>query len=354
MRRILITGGAGFVGTAMALALRSEAEVAVVSLDNLKRRGSERNVEQLRASGITFVHGDIRCPEDLRAAGDTDVIIECSAEPSVLAGYGGSPEYVVNTNLMGTLHCLEHARRCGAAVVFLSTSRVYPIAPLHRLAYTEGETRFQLAANQPMPGASERGIAEDFPLDGARSMYGATKLCSELMLLEYAEMYGIPAIVNRCGVLSGPGQMGKTDQGFVALWVARHLFGGPLAYIGFGGTGKQVRDVLHIDDLTALIRHELDHLESLAGETFNVGGGLERSVSLRELTDLCVEVTGTALPIGATPETRPADVPIYITDTRRVEAATGWSPKRRIEDVVGDTWTWLRDNTPALRPYFLG
>jgi len=354
VRRILITGGAGFVGTALALALRRAAEVSVVCLDNLKRRGAELNVQRLRAGGATFVHGDIRCPEDLRAAGDMDVIVECSAEPSVLAGYGGSPEYVVNTNLTGTLHCLEHARRCSAAVIFLSTSRVYPIAALNRLAYTEGETRFELAAGQPMPGASDRGIAEDFPLDGARSMYGATKLCSELMLLEYAGMYGIPAIVNRCGVISGPGQMGKTDQGFVALWVARHLFGGPLAYIGFGGTGKQVRDVLHIDDLTALIRHQLDYLELLAGQTFNVGGGLERSVSLRELTDLCAEATGTALPIGAEPETRPADVPIYITDTRRVEATTGWSPERRIDDVVGDTCTWLRDNASALRPYFSG
>lgn len=264
MQCILVTGGAGFVGARIAVGLREQGVAArVVALDNLKRRGSELNLNRLRAAGVEFLHGDIRQPADIAAAGAVDCIIECSAEPSVLAGYDGSPEYVAHTNLTGTLHCLEHARRHGAAVLFLSTSRVYPIAAIAGLRYRETETRFELLPEQDLPGVSESGIAENFPLEGPRSLYGATKLCSELILQEYLEMYGLRGVINRCGVIAGPGQMGKVDQGVAVLWMARHLYGGALQYIGYGGAGRQVRDLVHVDDILRLVLVQIERILSL-------------------------------------------------------------------------------------------
>jgi CDP-paratose 2-epimerase len=247
-RSILVTGGAGFVGSNLALKLKQRyPELQVATLDNLKRRGSELNISRLQQAGVKFIHGDIRNREDLPQFG-IDLILECSAEPSVLAGYDNSLSYLLNTNLVGTLNCLELARKQQAGFIFLSTSRVYSIEALNSMCYSEAETRFVLSDEQPYPGASAFGVAENFCLQGARSLYGATKLASELFVEEYVSAFSLKAIVNRCGVITGPWQMGKVDQGVFALWMARHYFRGERSYIGYGGTGKQVRDFLHIDD----------------------------------------------------------------------------------------------------------
>ena len=282
-RRVLVTGGAGFVGSALALRARQAwPDAAVTAFDNLRRRGSELNLARLRAAGVAFVHGDIRNPADLTPLGrELDLLLECSAEPSVLAGYDGDPSYVIDTNLVGTIHCLELARKAGAAVLFLSTSRVYPIAALNDIRTDEAETRFEIAGAQTLPGVSPAGISEDFPLHGTRSIYGATKLASELLIAEYHEAFGVRTLVNRCGVIAGPWQMGKVDQGVFSLWMARHLKGGTLTYNGWNGLGKQVRDLLHIDDLADLVVTQVDAFETLDGQMFNAGGGRACSLSLQ-------------------------------------------------------------------------
>lgn len=296
------------------------------------------------------MHGDVRVREDVLAVGDVRLIVDCAAEPSVLAGIGEAPDYVIQTNLNGTVHCLELARRCKADVVFLSTSRVYPAAPINGLRYAEGETRFVLAEQQDVPGASGRGVAETFPLDGVRSLYGASKLASELLVQEYRAAYDVRAIIDRCGVLTGPWQMGKVDQGVVVLWVARHVYGGRLSYIGFGGSGKQVRDVLHVQDLFDLLQLQLARIAELDGEVFNVGGGPEISVSLRELTDLCRRHTGSTIPIDAVGEDRPNDLICYLSDCRKVTAATGWRPRIGTEEIVAEIARWITDHHEQLRP----
>jgi CDP-paratose 2-epimerase len=350
-RRVLVTGGAGFVGSALALrARRNWPDAHIVALDNLRRRGSELNLARLRDAGVAFVHGDIRTPSDLAPLGrDLDLLLECSAEPSVLAGYDGDPSYVVDTNLGGTVHCLELARRAGAALVFLSTSRVYPIAALNAISTTDAATRFEIAVPQALPGVSAAGIADDFPLQGARSIYGATKLASELLIAEYRAAFGLRAIVNRCGVIAGPWQMGKVDQGVFSLWMARHLQGGTLTYNGWNGEGKQVRDLLHVDDLADLVDMQVAQLDALDGETFNVGGGRACSLSLQETTALCREITGRDIPITPVPETRVADVKLYITDNARVTRATGWAPQRTPQDVLRDLHAWMSDHADALQ-----
>ena len=355
-RSVLITGGAGFAGSNLALWFKQRYPASrVVALDNLKRRGSELNLARLRDHGVEFLHGDIRNPEDLRLdAYGIDLILECSAEPSVLAGYGEAPDYLINTNLLGTINCLELARRTGAAMIFLSTSRVYPISTLNSLRTSEAATRFVLTADQTIPGASEDGIAEQFPLEGSRSLYGTTKLCSELVIQEYGAMYGLRYVINRCGVLTGPWQMGKVDQGVFALWVAMHYFGGELSYIGWGGEGKQVRDLLDIADLADLIAIELDDLDRLNGQTFNVGGGTAVSLSLQETTQLCQKITGQKVMIHNIAVNRPADLRLYVTDHRRVTQATGWTPQRTPEDTLGSIFRWIKEAEPLVRHLWLG
>jgi CDP-paratose 2-epimerase len=353
MRNILVTGGSGFIGTHVALTLKSRyPDATVYALDNLRRRGSEGNVERLVSRGVTFVHGDVRNPEDLSQFHALDALIECSAEPSVHAGRGNDTSYVVHTNLTGAYHCLEVARRTDAFFLFLSTSRVYPMAALRNLHLREEPTRFAIEAEQPLPGVSVEGISEDFPLTGARSLYGTTKLAAELLIAEYHDMFGLPYVINRCGVIAGPGQMGKVDQGFVTLWVARHVYGIPLAYIGYGGKGKQVRDVLHVGDLCDLIAWQLENRDAVNGTVFQVGGGNRLSTSLAELTERCQSLVGKTVPIEARPETRAADVPWYITDARRIQRVSGWAPKRSLDVILDDIYRWIRDDKERLASVF--
>ncbi len=345
----LVTGGAGFVGSTLALALKRDVDgVAVTALDNLRRRGSELAIDRLEAGGVTFVHGDVRSADDLAAAGPFDVLIECSAESSVHAGYDGSSSYVIDTNLMGAARCLEAARRHDAAVVFLSTSRVYSIPALRALPLERRGTRLALPDASAGPGWSVRGIAEGFSTAGTRSLYGTTKLAAELLVEEFHAMYGVPTIVNRCGLIAGPWQMGRADQGLIAFWAARHEYGGPLAYTGFGGEGLQVRDVLHVADLYDLVRRQLAAPARYAGQTFNAGGGAAHSVSLVELTAKCQARAGRTMAIGSVPETREFDIPSYVTDNTAVTAATGWTPTRGVDVVLDDVFGWLREYRAVL------
>lgn len=347
---ILITGGAGFVGSSLAVHLAHRQRGVIVALDNLHRRGSELTLDRLQSAGVRFVHGDIRVREDLEAAGGFDVVIECSAEPSVHAGQSGSPSYVVGTNLIGTINCLEAARRNRAGLIFLSTSRVYPIDPLCGLPLRHGESRMYLDEAAGGEGWSHAGITTAFPLKGRRSLYGATKLASELLIEEYRHLGDMPAIVNRCGVIAGPWQMGKVDQGFICLWAARHLWGSQLSYTGFGGSGLQVRDILHIDDLCDLIDLQLQHLTEWSGAVLNVGGGPNASVSLRELTAMCERRSGRRLEIEGVADTSSVDVPYYVTDNAEVTRLCKWKPQRNVDAVLDDVFAWLNAGAIHLRP----
>jgi CDP-paratose 2-epimerase len=344
---VLITGGAGFVGGNLAVALAAR-DWEVTAFDSLHRRGSELNLPRLREAGVRFVHGDVRDLDDLLEVGAIDALVECSAEPSVLAGVDGSPDFVVRTNLVGAYHCLELARRHDAFVVFLSTSRVYPIAALEDLLHEEAATRFELTDAQVTSGASSRGIGEAFPLAGPRTMYGATKLAAELLIEEYRASYDLRAVVDRCGVIAGPWQMGRVDQGVFTHWMLSHVLERPLRYIGYGGTGKQVRDLLHVDDLVELIDEQLGAPETWDGGLFNVGGGRECSLSLVETTALCRELTGNDVPVAAADETRPGDVRIYLSDCSLLFSTTTWRPRRTPRQVLADIQGWIEANEHAV------
>jgi CDP-paratose 2-epimerase len=346
-----VTGGAGFVGASLCVALADrQPDDDIVALDNLHRRGSELNLPRLLAAGVRFVEADVRNPDDLLAVGPIDALVECSAEPSVLAGtQGDDPDYAVRTNLFGAFHCLELARRHDAQVVFLSTSRVYPVSTLLSIRLEEGPTRFQIAKGAQTDGVTTAGISEDLPLGGSRTLYGTTKLGAELLIEEYAATYGLPTVVNRCGVLAGPWQMGKVDQGVFTYWMLAHAFRRPLRYIGFGGSGKQVRDLLHVADLVDLVAEQLAEPERWAGVTVNVGGGPEVSLSLLETTALCAEITGTRLKVEASGDERPGDVPLYISDCARLFGLTAWRPRHSAGQILEDIFRWIRDNERAVQ-----
>ena len=347
---MLITGGAGFVGSNLAVTLRARhPSWNVVALDNLRRRGSELNLPRLADAGVRFVHGDVRARADLMTLDPVDALIECSAEPSALAGLDGDASYVVGSNLVGAHNCLELAARDGAQFLFLSTSRVYPYATLDRAAYREGPTRFELEPQQELPGLSREGVSERFPLDGPRTLYGATKLAAELLVAEYRASFGLRTAIDRCGVIAGPWQMGKVDQGVFTYWLLAHYFGRALRYIGYGGTGKQVRDLLHVDDLADLIEDQLLRPGHWDGATVNVGGGPECSLSLRETTEICSELTGRRMSVTESSEARPGDVRIYLSDCARLHERTDWRPQRGPRRVLEDIFAWVSGNEGAVR-----
>lgn len=348
--KILITGGAGFVGSNLGIELKTKYPTyEITALDNLKRRGSELNLNRFHEHNIQFIHADIRNAEDLQEVEAFDILIDASAEPSVLAGITSPITQVVNNNLVGTLNCLELAKKFDAKFIFLSTSRVYPIKNLENALFEEKESRFTWTNNQELGGISAKGISEDFSLTGSRSFYGMTKLASELLIQEYNELLGMKTVINRCGVITGPYQMGKVDQGVVVLWAARHFWKQKLNYIGYGGEGKQTRDILHVKDLFNLIDWQIHNIESINGELFNVGGGNECSISLQELTKICEEVSGNQIEIQKVIENRSADIRIYVTDNTKVTERTGWKPTYTPKAIMEEIFEWLKNNETQLK-----
>lgn len=343
MKSILVTGGAGFVGSNLAIHLKNSIEnCKITALDNLYRKGSELNLPRLEKNGIEFINGDVRKISDLRKAGKIDFLIECSAEPSVLAGSDGNTGYLIDTNLNGAINCAELCRENNAGMIFLSTSRVYPIAPLVNASITETQTRYEFDDTQKVPGLSRKGVAEDFPMPGERSLYGATKYSAEIILNEYRSLFKLPIVINRCGVIAGPWQFGKADQGIAAFWLAAHIFKKQLKYIGFGGSGKQVRDFMHIDDLARLVSIQIASPEKFSNENFfNAGGGLSTSASLLELTSICEKISGNKISITPEPAMRYADIPVYISDHSRLSDFCDWKPEKTMEDILGDIHEWI-------------
>jgi len=346
---ILVTGGAGFVGSSLALHLKGRhSRARIVCMDNLYRRGSELNIPRLQAAGVGFVKGDIRFAKEF-PPGPFEFILECSAEPSVLAGYAESPDYLMETNFLGTYRCLEQARHWKSKFLFFSTSRVYPLQILEQHPWVEQSTRF-VWSDAPGAAISSRGVREDCPMTGSRSLYGLTKFASEGLIEEYRSGFGLRAAVNRCSVIAGPWQMGKVDQGVIALWVLRHYFSKPLKYIGYGGAGKQVRDLLHIADLAELVEEQISGFDRWDGWVGNVGGGLDVSVSLQELTAACQKIVGREVPVGSEPENRQADLRIFLADCTRLFKQTQWRPKRGVDRIVTDVFEWVRAHEKALQP----
>ena len=347
---ILITGICGFAGSSIAKAmLLGHSNLQIVGLDNFSRKGSELNVSELTKLGIDLIRGDIRSQSDIDGLPKVDWVIDCAANPSVLAGIDGqsSSRQLMEHNLLGSINLLEYCKNQKAGLILLSTSRVYSASELAALPVKSSTNdRFELQ-DCYVSGASSLGISEEFPTTAPLSLYGASKLASETLILEYGECFDFPIWVNRCGVLAGAGQFGKVDQGIFSYWIHSFRENKPLKYIGFQGTGHQVRDALHPNDLVPLVTRQMLEPDWEAPKIINLGGGVQNSMSLKELSSWCGYRFGQN-EVVASQEERSMDAPWIVMDSTTAQNAWNWSVKTEIEQILEEIANHAETN-----PYWL-
>jgi len=335
--KVLITGICGFVGSTIARSWLEAAEgVTVYGMDNLARPGSELNRGRLQQLGVRLFHGDIRQASDFESLPAVDWVIDAAANPSVLAGVDGqtSSRQLIEHNLLGTVNILEYCKRHGAGFILLSTSRVYSIPPLAGLEVELRGEAFRLKGGQTLPvGVSEAGVSEAFSTEPPLSLYGSSKLTSELLALEYGATFGFPVWINRCGVLAGAGQFGRADQGIFAYWVNAWRGKRPLSYIGFGGSGAQVRDCLHPRDLLPLLLKQAAPNAAARTRVVNLGGGTQSAISLAELSGWCRERFG-GHDVSGVDEVRRFDIPWLIMDSGLAGEIWGWRPQTPLNEIL--------------------
>ena len=340
--KILITGGCGFVGSNIAIFLKKKLKQPVIfSVDNLFRKGSELNQARLKSYGIQNYNIDITNQKKINNLKRFDLIIDCCAEPAIEASTN-DPNRVFNTNLIGTFNILKKCVKDKSKIIFLSSSRVYSINNLKKLIGNNNlSKKIQIKYR----------INENFSTASASSLYGFTKLSSEKLIKEFSFSDNIKYIINRFGVIAGPWQFGKQDQGFISLWLARHLFKKKLTYIGFGGYGNQIRDILHIDDVCNIVYIQIKNFKKKYNQTFNIGGGIKNSISLKELTDKCANLTGNKLKIERNKKTSKFDIPYYVSDNTKVKKFYNWIPEKRIDNILFDVYKWMTKNN-KIRKFF--
>ena len=339
--KILITGGCGFVGTNLALYL-NKRNYKITTLDNLTRKGSRYNLKLLNKKKIKNYNLDITNYLKISKLPKFHLIIDCCAEAAVELSKNNFDK-VINTNLIGTINILKKAKKDKSKMIFLSSSRVYPIKEMNNIIKKK-------YLNKKLP--INKMFNEESKIDGPKTIYGLTKLASEMFIEEFSYAFGLKYIINRCGVISGPLQFGKQDQGFVSLWIWRHIMKKKLSYIGYGGMGHQVRDVLHIDDLCNLIYKQIKKIKSINNILFTVGGSKKSNISLNQLTKICKKITNNNLKISKIAKTSIYDIPYFITDNNKVSNTYNWKPKKNIFDIVKDTYAWLQNNKSDLIKYF--
>ena len=335
--KILVTGGCGFVGANLCLSLRKNNH-KVFSLDNLVRKSSKINLKILNKNKIKNYNFDVMNSKRLNKLPKFELIIDCCAEAAVEVSKKDL-DRVINTNLIGKFNILKKANKDKSKLIFISSSRVNSINEITKLIKnTKNLKKIKI----------KKKISENFDTLKPKSIYGFTKFASELLIEEFAYAFKLKYLINRCGVLSGPMQFGKQDQGFVSLWTWSHMLKKDLVYIGYGGSGNQVRDVLHIDDFTKLINLQIKKLNIIFNKKFNVGGSLKSFTSLNNLTKICENVTGNKIKFKKEKKTSIYDIPYFITNNELVKKTYRWQPKKNIIDVVKDNYEWLMSNKKQL------
>ena len=340
----------------------------ITLVDNLMRPGSQTNRAPLECLGAEVILGDLRDRVFVESLPACDWVIDCAANPSVLAGLGtathdappNSPwqanqspsQNLVDHNLGGTIHLLEYCKRHRAGMVLLSSSRVYSIQDLSSIPHQIKNSVLEfdwdrIESENLIPGLSRQGIDERFSIEPPLSLYGATKLASEWLAKEYSNAFDFPLWINRCGILAGSGQFGKADQGIITYWMHRFLYRHPLRMLGFQGSGAQVRDCLHPDDLARLVQLQIRESQGLRNQqpaqnhpsfrskpiAVNVSGGIDSAFSLQELHEWCErrwgsERFGTGSELQRIDQPRPYDAPWIVLDSNKARQTWNWEPLR--------------------------
>ena len=339
--KILITGGCGFVGSNLCIFLKKK-KYKITSIDNLSRKGSKYNLELLKKKKIKNLKIDIQNYKKISKLPKYDLIIDCCAEAAVEVSKN-QIDRVINTNLIGTINILKKVKKDKSKIIFLSSSRINPINEINKILNKKNLNK-KISLN--------KSFNENSSIIGPKTIYGVTKLASEMFIEEFSYAFNVKYIINRCAVISGPLQFGKQDQGFVSLWVWKHLMKKKLNYIGYNGLGNQVRDVLHIYDLCELIDLQIKKINYINNTLFTVGGSKRNCISLNELTTICEKISGNTLNISKIKKTSIYDIPYFVTNNSKVSKTYNWKPKRNIFKTVLDTYNWLKEDKSKINKFF--
>ncbi|MGB0578092.1 MAG: NAD-dependent epimerase/dehydratase family protein [Limisphaerales bacterium] len=338
--KLLITGICGFAGRAITdTLLENMGDLEITGIDNFSRAGSEMNRKPLEQKGVKVIVGDIRSIADVNQLPAVDWVIDAAANPSVLAGIDGksSSREVVENNLYGTVNLLEFCKQHRAGFILLSTSRVYNIETLCGLRMDDSGDAFTPTEQSFPSGISSQGVAENTSTQSPVSLYGATKVASESLAIDYGRSFDFPVWINRCGVLAGAGQFGRADQGIFSFWLHAWNARRPLKYIGFNGSGRQVRDCLHPRDLVPLLTKQFAG-NAKAPPIVNLGGGSASNMSLKQLSAWCADRFG-AHEVTADLQPRPFDVPWLVMDSGLATQTWDWQPATPMANILEEIAT---------------
>lgn len=339
-KKILITGGAGFIGVNLSHHLLSKTDNLVVIYDNLSRRGVEHNIqwlESLKYKNLQFIKGDIRDYKKLKeVVKGCNEVYHLAAQVAVTSSVK-DPVDDFEINALGTLYLLEAIRKnCpGAIVIFASTNKVY--GELQHIKLKEGKTRYILSGNI-------KGISENENLD-FHSPYGCSKGTADQYVRDYHRIYGIKTVVFRQSCIYGAHQYGNEDQGWVAHFIIKSLLG---KKINIYGDGKQVRDLLEIKDLINAYLLATKNIEKVKGEIYNIGGGLKNTFSLLEFIDFLSKVLKKDIKYDFFPW-RPGDQKVFISDNTKLKNDLMWEPKISPEKGIEKLINWIKNNIDIIR-----
>lgn len=333
---VVVTGGCGFIGCNLAAALARRGEDVLI-LDNLSRAGTEENADWLRREHpqkVTIERVDIRDRDAVTALlSRAKAVLHLAAQVAVTTSLD-EPIADAEVNIGGTLNVLEAVRRHNpsAPVLFASTNKVYG-----KLC-DEGACRRQGDRYAPIDTRFMHGVAESTPID-LYSPYGCSKGAADQYVRDYARVFGLRTAVLRMSCIYGPRQFGTEDQGWIAHFLIQALRGAPITIYG---DGLQVRDALYVDDAVAAWLAALDRIDTIKGMVFNLGGGPDNSISLREMMRLIADLHGRS-PAVTHGDWRPGDQPWYVSDVRALGSTVGWHPRTALGDGLERLNGWLCD-----------
>ncbi len=334
-RKILVTGGAGFIGSNLVNSLLCDGRHVTV-FDALLRRGTEHNLAWLKAQHpgrLHFIRGDVRDFDSVQSVvADADIIYHLAGQVAVTTSVE-DPRTDYEINALGTFNVLEAARKSGhkPAIVFTSTNKVY--GGMEDVATVEKTTRYEYR-DLPL------GVPETQPLD-FHSPYGCSKGAADQYVRDYARIYGLRAVVFRMSCIYGPHQFGNEDQGWIAHFLIAAQTGKPITIYG---NGKQVRDVLYVEDLVRAFKLAVERIDQTAGQVFNIGGGPNNTLAVwHEFREILADLKGEK--VHATHSSwRPGDQPCYISDIRKAREFMGWEPEVDRETGIRRLWDWVSAN----------
>ena len=338
--KVIVTGGCGFVGSNVCEFLKN-LSFEVVSIDNLSKIYSKLNLKRLSNLNIKNYNIDVSDKSKfIKFNYRSDIIIDCCADPAVESSRIDILKNI-NNNLITTYNVLEKAKKDNSKLIFISTSRIYPIK--------DSCQKF----NTFLKKKKENLFNEDSNIIGPKTIYGFSKLASEMLIKEYNYAFNIDYLINRCGLITGPWQFGKVEQGLVSLWLWKHLNkDNNLYYKGYNGSGNQIRDILFINDLCELVYLQIKKFKKIKNQTFCVGGGIKNSVNLNQLTKICEQITKNKLKIKHDLYTSIYDIPFYITSLDKVKKYYNWRPKTDLKIGLYAILEWMNKNYTLIKPFF--